>query len=307
MAKNDFSAARPPGQAYAYPLLAVLCWTGNTLVTKAAAGVIAPAAIALYRWLGAGLVLTPFVARAVWQRRALVQAHWPKLALLGALGMAVYQGLAYEAARTTSVVNMGVIVALMPLFSALLSAGLAHEPLTANRVVGALLALAGLVVLTTRGHWSALGSGALHPGDGLMVLAVGSNALYGVLLRRWALPLSTWQQLYVQIGFGTLLLLPFWLLAPASPLTPHNVPLVGYAALAGSLGAPYCWLRGVKLLGPARASLFMNLLPVWVALAAWALLQEPLHSFHALGGGLVLAGMWWGQRPAYAPAPRRDR
>ncbi|GAA4048189.1 DMT family transporter [Hymenobacter glaciei] len=279
-------------------MLAVLLWTGNTLVTKAAAGLIAPAAIAFYRWLGAGLVLTPFVARAVWQQRAVVRAYWPKLALLGALSMAAYQGLAYEAARTTSVVNMGIIVALMPLFSSLLSAGLAHESLTANRVGSALLSLAGLVVLTTHGQWDTPGNGALHRGDVLMVLAVGSNALYGVLLRRWALPLSTWQQLYVQVGFGTLVLLPFWLLAPASPLTMRNAPLVGYAALAASIGAPYCWIRGVKVLGPARASLFMNLLPVLVALSAWVLLQEPLHLFHAVGGGLALAGVWWGNAAA---------
>jgi drug/metabolite transporter (DMT)-like permease len=295
MAKHLPSPASHGEYAYAYPLLAVLLWTGNTLVTKAAAGVIAPASIAFYRWVGAGLVLTPFVARAVWRRRAVVQAHWPKLALLGALGMAVFQGLAYEAARTTSVINMGIIVALMPLFSALLSAGLAGESLTANRVGGALLSLGGLVVLTTHGHLHAVGHAVAHPGDALMVVAVGANALYGVLLRRWALPLSNWQQLYVQIGFGALLLLPFWLLAPSSPLTVHNAPLVGYAALAASLGAPYCWLRGVKLLGPARASLFMNLLPVLVALSAWVLLKEPLHAYHAVGGGLALAGVWWGQ------------
>ena len=77
-----------------YPLLAVLVWTGNTLVTKAAALVIEPAAITFYRWVLAGLVLTPFVARSVWRERAIVMACWPKLASLGCLGMGMYQGLA---------------------------------------------------------------------------------------------------------------------------------------------------------------------------------------------------------------------
>jgi drug/metabolite transporter (DMT)-like permease len=36
-------------------------------------------------------------------------------------------------------------------------------------------------------------------------------------------------------------------------------------------------------------------LPVLVAAAAWALLGERLHAYHALGGLLVLAGVWWGQ------------
>jgi len=283
-----------------FPLLAVLIWTGNTIVTKAAAVVVEPASIAFYRWLLAVLVMTPFLLRAVWRQRAIVTAHWPKLALLGCLGMAIYQGLAYKAAQTTTAINMGIVVALMPLFSALLGGLLAGEKPSAARIGGALLSLAGLVVLTTHGQPGELLHGAVHIGDMLMLVAVFANALYGVLLRRWALPLSTWQQLYVQAGFGVLVLLPFWLAAPISPITAHNVPLILYAAIPASIGAPFCWMTGVKRIGPARASLFMNLLPVFVALTAWALLGEHLHTYHVLGGLLALAGVWWGQRKGSA-------
>lgn len=44
---------------YAYPLLAILIWAGNTVVSKAADGVIFPAEIGFYRWLLAGLLFTP--------------------------------------------------------------------------------------------------------------------------------------------------------------------------------------------------------------------------------------------------------
>jgi drug/metabolite transporter (DMT)-like permease len=279
-----------------YPLLAVLVWTGNTLVTKLAVGTIEPAAITFYRWLLAGIVLTPFVVREVWQHRAVVNAHWPKLAFLGLLGMGMYQGLAYEAAKTTSAINMGVVVALMPLMSTLLASLFAGEAVTGSRLGGAFLSLAGLVFLSTQGHPGELLHGAAHLGDAIMLIAVASNALYGVLLKRWAIPLSTWQQLYVQIGFGLLVILPFWWLAPASPVTAHNTPLILYAGIAASIGAPFFWMSGIKKLGPARASLFMNLLPILVAMAASTFLGEPLHSYHAIGGVLALAGVWWGQK-----------
>jgi drug/metabolite transporter (DMT)-like permease len=279
-----------------YPLLAVLVWTGNTLVTKMAAGTIEPAAITLYRWLLAGLVLTPFVARSVWRQRRIVVAHWHQLAFLGLLGMGMYQGLAYEAAKTTSAINMGVVVALMPLKSTLLASLLAGEAIKGARLGGALLSLAGLVYLSTQGHPSDLLHGAAHVGDAIMLVAVASNALYGVLLKRWAVPLSTWQQLYVQIGFGLLAILPFWWLAPASPVTAQNLPLIVYAGTAASIGAPFFWMSGIKILGPARASLFMNLLPIFVAVAAAGLLGEALHGYHAVGGLLALAGVWWGQK-----------
>jgi len=63
------------------------------------------------------------------------------------------------------------------------------------------------------------------------------------------------------VGFGILLLLPFWWLAPSSAVTEHNFPLILYAAIPASSGAPFCWMNGIKRVGPARASLFMNLLP----------------------------------------------
>ena len=279
-----------------YPLLAVLIWTGNTIVTKMAASAIEPAAMTLYRWLLAGFVLTPFLLRPVWKRRAIIAAHWPKLAFLGFLGMGMYQGLAYEAAKSTSAMNMGVIVALMPLMSATLASFFAGEVLTSSRMLGAALSLLGLVFLSSHGHPTELLNGAAHLGDAIMLLAVASNALYGVLLKRWAVPLSTWQQLYVQIAFGILAILPFWWMAPSSPITFQNLHLVMYAGIAASIAAPFCWISGIKKLGPARTSLYMNLLPIFVALVASTFLGEELHSFHAVGGALALIGVWWGQR-----------
>jgi len=283
-----------------YPLLAVLIWTGNTLVTKLAATAIEPAAIAFYRWALAAAVLTPFVARAAWRQRAVIAAHWPKLALLGALGMGMYQGLAYQAATTTSAINMGVIVATMPLMSMLFAGVAGGERLSGARLAAALVSLAGVLVLVAQGQPQRLLQGAVHPGDLLMLVAVASNAVYGVLLKRWALPLSTWEQLYAQIGFGLLLLTPFYWMAPASPVSAQNLPLILYAGIAASIGAPFFWIRGIKQLGPTRASLFMNLLPLLVALGACWLLGERLHPYHAVGGMLALAGVAWGQRAAGA-------
>lgn len=55
---------------YAYPLLAIFIWAGNTVITKMSAGAIFPAEIGFYRWLLAGLLFTPFMLKPV-------LAHWP--------------------------------------------------------------------------------------------------------------------------------------------------------------------------------------------------------------------------------------
>lgn len=282
------------------PLLTVLIWSGNTVVTKASAGVISPGSISFYRWLLAFVVLLPFVGRAAWRNRALLRAHWLKLAILGALGMVIYQSLAYEAAKTTSAVNMGVMIALMPLLSTALASLLAGERLSIASLAGGAISLIGLVYLTSQGDPTRLINGGVHIGDGLMIIAVLSNALYGVMLKRWAMPIPIWQQLFWQIGFSTLLLLPVFLMGDISPVTTANLPLILYAAIPTSLVAPLCWMIGIQKLGASRTSLLINLLPIVVAALAWALLGEQLHAYHAIGGALTLIGVGLGLRKAPA-------
>jgi drug/metabolite transporter (DMT)-like permease len=301
--ETELTAPQAPlSNAALAPLWAILIWSGNTIVTKAAAVVIEPASIAFYRWLTAFLVLTPFAGPAVWRQRAILVQHWPKLALLGALGMATYQGLAYEAARTTSAVNMGVIQAMIPLLSALLAKGLSPEADSGRLIAGAIVSSIGLVVLTAQGHPFALLDGGVHRGDVWMLIAVSANSLYGVLLKRWTLPLTAWQQLHMQIGFGLLILTPFWIAGPISPITRANAPLILYAAIPASIGAPFFWMKAIKTLGASRAALFMNAIPLLVALAAWAALGEQLHVYHAVGGFIALLGVVWGLRQRFERA-----
>lgn len=257
---------------------------------------IAPGSIAFYRWFLALLILTPFVAPSAWRNRAVAFRYWKHLAALGALGMVIYQSLAYKAAETTSAVNMGVIQALMPLLAVFLASAFAAERLSVLRVIGGIVSLGGLVYLTSQGDPASLIRGGLHLGDALMLIAVFANALYGVMVRRWSIPLPTWQQLFWQILFSTLMLIPIWLAGPVSPVTSANLPLILYAAIPTSLVAPWCWLIGIQRLGSGRTALFINLVPVAVALLAWWLLREELHAYHLIGGIVALLGVALGLR-----------
>ncbi|NKJ33701.1 DMT family transporter [Rhizobium sp. SG570] len=296
MSTQPHSSASVVSVAGLAPLLTVLIWSGNTVVTKASAGLISPGSISFYRWLLAFVVLLPFVGRAAWRNRALVREHLLKLAILGALGMVIYQSLAYEAAKTTSAVNMGVMLALMPLLSTFFASLLAGERLSASSLAGGAISLIGLIYLTSQGDPTRLINGGFHIGDGLMIIAVLSNALYGVMLKRWAMPIPIWQQLFWQIGFSTLLLIPVFLMGDISPVTTANLPLILYAAIPTSLVAPLCWMIGIQKFGASRTSLLINLLPIVVAALAWALLGEQLHSYHAIGGALALIGVGLGLR-----------
>lgn len=298
MKENLLPSAQPRSMDLAVfaPLATVLIWSGNTIVTKAAGGVIGPWSIAFYRWVIALLILAPFVAPAAWRNRAAALRVWPKLAAGGLLGMVLYQCLAYVAAATTTAVNMGVIIALMPLFSSLLASVLAAERLSVSRVAGAILSLTGLVYLISHGRPADLVRQGLHFGDAMMLVAILANALYGVLLRRWSIALPIAQQLFWQIATAAIVLFPLWLAHPISPITSANVWLILYAAVPTSLAAPILWMIGIGRLGAAKSAVTLNLLPIFVAAGAWLLLGEQLNSYHYVGGTIALLGVVVGLR-----------
>lgn len=182
----------------------------------------------------------------------------------------------------------------------------ASERLTIARVIGGVISITGLLYLTSRGDPVSLVRGGLHIGDALMLVAVLANAFYGVMLKRWALTLPIWEQLFWQIAAATIVLLPIWLLGPISPVTVRNLPLILYAAIPTSLIAPLCWMVGIQNLGAARTALTINLLPIVVALLAWLILGEQLHAYHYLGGSVALLGVIVGLREWNIGRPRTD-
>ena len=93
-----------------------------------------------------------------------------------------------------------------------------------------------------------------------------------------------------------LLLLPNFLLASDVSLTVHNIPLVLFAGIPASIIAPFLWIQGVIRLGANKASIFMNLSPIFTAIIAVLFLHEQLHSYHIIGGGITLAGVALAQR-----------
>lgn len=281
---------------FLFPLFAVLIWSVNAIVNKLSAGAIEPAAISFYRWLLALLVLTPFVLPGVIRRWQAIRPHLWRLMVLGLLGMALYQSLAYYAAHSVSALFMGIIAALIPLLTVLLSVLILRIAPTVGILVGSLISFCGLIWLVSAGNLYQLLNHGIGAGEAMMLAASSCYALYGVMTKRWSIPLPVWQSLYVQIAFGVLLLLPGFLMTSDVSLTPRNLPLVAFAGLFASILAPWLWIHGVQKLGASITSIFMNLTPVFTAIIAVLFLHEHLHSYHWIGGGLTLTGVLLAQR-----------
>jgi drug/metabolite transporter (DMT)-like permease len=279
-----------------FPLLAVLIWSINAVVSKVSASAIDPAAISFYRWALALIVLTPFVLPGAIRNWPAIRANWWKLMILGLLGMVLYQSLAYYAAHSVSALFMGILNSLIPLLTVLIGIFVLRVAPTVGIALGSILSLGGLVWLVSAGQPGLLLQHGIGKGELMMFAASASYALYGVLTKRWAIPLPNWQSLYVQIVFGVVLLLPNFLMAQDVQLTSQNIPLVLFAGIPASIAAPFLWIQGVMRLGANKASIFMNLAPVFTAIIAVLFLHEQLQSYHLIGGGVALLGVILSQR-----------
>ncbi|MBO4224915.1 EamA family transporter [Bradyrhizobium neotropicale] len=279
--------------AFLYPFSAIVLWSGNVIVSRMSAHTIGPEAITFYRLLLAVLLMSTFVARPAWRDRAVIWPHLGQFAILGFLAMCLFQSLSYLAAESTTATNMAVFTALTPLLTVALSALLLRDAPTIGMVSGGILSLLGLVYLVSAGDPATLARNGVHLGDPLMFLAALIYALYGVLLKRWSLPVAGWQSTYMQALCALAIMFPAFLATPTPmrSLNADTLPLIAYAGGLASVVLPFLWVRGVHILGPNRCAVFMNLLPVLTALGAIVLLGEPVHAYHVIGGGTALAGV----------------
>ena len=83
--------------------------------------------------------------------------------------------------------------------------------------------------------------------------------------------------------------------------TPKGLLVLSFIAIGPSLLGQICFIRGIELIGPSRTGIFYNLVPVFGALFAVAILGEEFHPYHTLAFALVLGGIWLSERAPATP------
>ena len=296
-----------------------LLWAGNAVVGRLAIQAIPPLWLNVSRWALALALLLPLGWRvfASAARRAEIAARWRPLALLSLAGVGAYNALQYLALQTSTPLNVTLIAASTPVWAMAIGAAFYGVRPHRAQLLGAGLSLAGVAVVLARGDIAALRQVQLVPGDLLMLLAVLSWGVYSwwlarppVSLRGAQRPDWHWAEfLCIQIAMGLAWAtagagLGEWLLP--QPTTIHWTPwLLGallYVAVGPSLIAYRLWGLGVAQAGPAVATFFGNLTPLFAALLSGALLGEWPQPFHGLAFALIVAGIVVSARPA--PAAR---
>ena len=289
-----------------------LMWAGNAVVGRMMQGTVPPITFNFLRWSLALLILLP-IAGWVLRPGSPLWPHWRRFAVLGLLGVGLYNAMQYMALKTSTPLNVTLVAAATPIWMLLLGRLFFGVGISRQAALGAALSLAGVATVLARGDLGQLFAVKLVPGDAWMLGASLAWATYSWLLARPspgsepAAIKANWAAfLLAQVAMGLVWSGAMtsgewvWLsrsaeaAAGASSHITWGWPLAAallYVAVGPSLLAYRCWGAGVGRVGPTIAGFFSNLTPLFAAVMSATLLGEMPRAYHAVGFVLIVGGI----------------
>ena len=308
-ASDRSSEATAPGgwlanQPYLLLSITALCWAGNAIVGRLAAGHIPPVTLSFLRWSLAFLIILPFAWKHLRRDWGAIRARLGTMIVLSVTGIGAFNTLQYWALEYTQALNTLLLQSAGPLFVAMWSLILLGVRLTPAQAVGIALSLTGVLVILLHGDLTALASIEFNKGDLIFTVALAIFGLYSVLsLKRPKIHGLSFVGFTFGCGAACLIPLLIWelLSRPVMQLNAMNLLTLFYVAVFPSTLAYLCFNRGVQLIGANRAAPFFHVVPVFGSAMAIVFLGERPQLFHIIGFALVLTGVFVASRkPAIA-------
>jgi drug/metabolite transporter (DMT)-like permease len=308
------TSPRATVQAYLLLSLAALAWGGNVVASRFAIGAVSPMALTCLRWAVVVVIFLGFGPQRIAAEWPALRPHWRFAIVMGAGGYTVFSAMLFVAAYFPPAVNLAILQGALPamvLVGALLAHGTRATP---TQIVGVVVTLVGVLVVATKGDTGALAALRFNVGDLMMLLGCATYAAYTLGLRRRPAGVAPMSLFFMMAAGACLSSLP--LLAVEIALGKVQWPtlqgwaVVLFVGLCPSLIAQRAFMRGVELIGPGRAGLFVNLVPVFGAFLSVAMLGEHFAPYHALALFLVLAGILLAERNAFnraSPSKQAER
>jgi drug/metabolite transporter (DMT)-like permease len=271
------------------------CWGGQFVAGRTVAPLLPPFTAGALRIALALAILLVLVRVLEDGLPRLDRRSLAAMTALGFTGVFVWNACFFPALERVPAGRGALIMALNPVGTALGMALIFHERLTRVRWLGIALALAGAVVVISRGDFPSLFTGALGPGELLLFGTVLAWVCYtfigrGVLARISPLATTTWAAVFG----GTMLAVAALFEQPWAALA--ALPVQGWVSIAyiGVFGTVLAFLffsEGVRRIGPSRTAIFINFVPVFGVTFAALFLGEPVLASMIVGGALVIGGV----------------
>ncbi len=286
-------------QPYLLLSITMLCWAGNAIVGRIAAGHIPPVTLSFLRWFIAFLIVLPFAWKHLVRDWGAIRGKLGIMVILSVTGISAFNTMQYWALEHTKALNTLLLQPAAPLFVGMWSLALLGIRLTLAQAFGIMLSMCGVLAILLHGDLTTLKNIEFNRGDLIFLLALLIFGFYSVLtLKRPAIHGLSF--VGFTFGCGAAALIPLFIrelmTQPPMRLDGPNLLTLFYVAVFPSTLAYLCFNRGVQLIGANRAAPFFHLVPVFGAVMAFAFLGERPHPFDLIGFALVLTGVFVASR-----------
>src|SRR5579864_7200856 len=164
-------------QPYLLLSITALCWAGNAIVGRLAAGHIPPITLSFLRWSLAFLILLPFAWKHLVRDWSAIRARLGVMLIISFTGIGVFNTLQYWALEYTQALNTLLLQSAGPLVVAVWSLLLLGVRLTLAQAIGVLVSLMGVLVILMHGDLTALKNIQFNKGDLIFLVAMVIFAL----------------------------------------------------------------------------------------------------------------------------------
>ena len=271
-------------------------WSGNFFSGKVAFLTnLTPFKLSFFRWILALLILLPFTYKQIIKDLDYYRKNIFLMIIISILGVTFFNSFTYISLRSSMVINSTLMASIAPVMMIGFSWLLFRTKTTTPQFAGIILSLIGAFSIILKGNLDNLYNLYFTSGDLWMIAAVISWCLYSVLLKKIDSKTSQLANLEVMIIIGIIFITPFYIFESLNstflPSSQLDFVIISYVAVFASIVAFFSWNKGVSIIGPNRASLFLHLIPVFSAIWAITFLDEKFAFFHIIGVIFILSGI----------------
>lgn len=269
-----------PLKTYGKLLLTMALWGGTFIAGRLVVLDMGPFVAAFCRFAVATVSLVGLTCAVEGSLPRPPRHLWLSLGLLGLTGIFAYNVFFFSGLQTVEAGRAALIIALNPMAIALGSVIFLREPLSRSKLLGIGLSLVGAAFVISGGDLPGLLRGDIGRGEILILGCVLSWMSYTLLGKAVMRELSPFAATTYACGAGALLLLgpalATGLGAAITASSPTTWLGIAYLGILGSAVGFSWYYDGLRQLGPARAGVFINLVPVFaIVMAALVLGEQP--------------------------------
>ena len=284
---------------FAYVLLvsATLFWSGNFIVGKfATLFEIPPMTLNVFRWITVWIILIPFTYKEIYINLPYIRKNFLIIGFMGVITISTFNSVVYVALNYTQVINAVLVLAAIPAATIVLSSLMKIEKTNFFQIFGLILSIVGIGSIISNGDIQRIISLSFNKGDLWMLVCVLTWALYSTLLKKNKFKFSQFTLIQLMVSFGLLFLIPQYFYEKSIGLEVNFNKafflILFYVVIFPAIAAYYCWQKGVEIIGPNRASMFIQLMPLFSAIMAIIIFKEKFEIYHFAGAAFIVSGIY---------------